>query len=130
MHRSPGQFERALPLPEYPQIYPANRRDLRAATQLLGHRHHPHALLVEAVRHDVHRRDAMAEGPRPRTGDGSRGLRLARLEIAELAATGGRDSMRPHPGCLSQVTASVSRRSVIAGSFGIATLPAAGPFTA
>jgi len=45
----------------------------------LGHRHHPHALLVEAMRHDVHRSDAMAEGPRPRTGDGRCGLRLARL---------------------------------------------------
>src|SRR5439155_8729445 len=100
-HRSPGQFERVLPLPEYPQIYPADRRDLRAATQLLGYRHHPHALLVEAVRHDVHRRDAMVDGPRPRTGDGSRGVRLARLEIAGLTALTARSlrSRRPRYRC-------------------------------
>src|SRR2546428_9757689 len=47
---------------------------------VLGHRHHPHAVLVPAVRDDVHRRTAVAEGPRPRAGDGWGDRRLARLE--------------------------------------------------
>ncbi len=43
-------------------------------------KHHPHAVLVSAVRHDVHRGAAVAPGPRPRAGDGWRHRRLARLE--------------------------------------------------
>src|SRR5215475_4294514 len=39
---------------------------------------------MEAVRDNVHRGDAVAEGPRSRARHGPRGLRLARLEVAEL----------------------------------------------
>src|SRR5438045_736998 len=53
---------------------------------LVGKGAQRHPGLKEAMRDDVHRRDAVAEGPRPRAGDGARGLRLARLEIAGLAA--------------------------------------------
>ena len=73
-----------LSLSQYSQIHPADRRDLRAAAQLLGHRHHPHAVFVEAMRDDVHRGDAVAQRPRPRAGDGPRGLRLGRLETIRL----------------------------------------------
>jgi tRNA(adenine34) deaminase len=38
--------------------------------------------------------------------------------------------MRPHRGCATGVPVSVSRRSLIAGSIGIATLPASAPFAA
>src|SRR5690349_16418552 len=84
MHRGAGQFEPALPLSQHSQIHAADRRNLWPAAQLLGHRHHPHAVLVERVRDDVHRGDAVAEGPRPRARHGPRGLRLARLEPARL----------------------------------------------
>ena len=57
-----------------------NRRRVRSRPLLLGHRHHPHADLVPAVRDDVHRGDAVAEGPRPRARDGRGHRRLARLE--------------------------------------------------
>src|SRR5215831_203883 len=50
--------------------YAADCRDFWAAAQLLGHRHYPHAVPVEAMRDDVHRGDAVAQGPRPRAGDG------------------------------------------------------------
>ena len=95
-----------LSLSQYSQIHPADRRDLRAATQLLGHRHHPHAVFVEAMRDDVHRGDAVAQGARPRAGDGPRGLRLGRLEIARLIDENrtSRDCRRsPHEGAESAV---------------------------
>src|SRR2546422_838524 len=57
---------------------------LRARPLLLGHRHHPHAVLVAAMRDDVHGRIAMAEGPRPRARHGRRHRRLARLEAPRL----------------------------------------------
>ena len=61
-------------------IFTPDLRRVRARALLLGHRYHPHAVLVSAMRDDVHRRDALAQGPRPRTSDGWRGRRLARLE--------------------------------------------------
>src|SRR5215471_19334463 len=47
---------------------------------VLGHRHHAHALPVASVRDAVHRRAALAEGPRPRAGHGPGRLWLARME--------------------------------------------------
>ena len=38
-------FERTLPLSQHPPIHPPDRRRVRPATLLLGHRHHPHAVL-------------------------------------------------------------------------------------
>ena len=110
---APGNSSAALPLPQHPQIHPADRRGVRAGAQLLGHRHHPHAVLVEAVRDDVHRRDAVAQRPRPRARHGPRGLRLARLEPARLTicpsprplpASGAREKLGfPRPACGERV---------------------------
>ena len=55
-------------------------RGVRPRALVLGHRHHPHAVLVSAMRDDVYRGAAVAEGPRPRAGDGRGRRRLARLE--------------------------------------------------
>ena len=79
---APGNSSQPYPYRNIHKYTAADLRCVRPAAQLLGHRHHPHAVLVEAMRDDVHRGDAVAEGPRPRTGHGPRGLRLARLEIA------------------------------------------------
>src|SRR4029450_13987690 len=48
-----------------------------------------HALLVAPVRDLVHRGAALAPGPRPRAGDGTRGLRLARGEAGSVWHTLG-----------------------------------------
>ena len=74
-----GEFERALSISQHPQIPPAALRRIRAAALFLGYRHHPHAVLVAAMRDAVHRGIALAQGQRPRAGDGSRRMRLARL---------------------------------------------------
>src|SRR5205823_10319214 len=77
-------FERALSLSQHPQIHPPDVRGVRPATLLLGDRHHPDAVLLPAMRNDVHRRAAVAAGPRQGAGHGAGGLRLARLEAAGL----------------------------------------------
>ena len=46
---------------------------------VLGHRHHPHALLLAAMRDLVHRGTAVAEGPRSRPRDGRGAVQLGRL---------------------------------------------------
>src|SRR4030095_10348640 len=70
----------ALPVSRHPrQPAPALRR-LRPRALVLGHRHHAHAVLVASVRDAVHGRAALAEGPRPRTGNGPGRLRLAGME--------------------------------------------------
>jgi predicted TIM-barrel fold metal-dependent hydrolase len=48
-------------------------RHIRSRADVLGHRHHPDALLLAAMRDPVYRGTAVAEGPRPRSRDG-RGL--------------------------------------------------------
>src|SRR6266536_925547 len=48
--RRARQFERALPLPQHPQIHRADLRRVRSGAHLLGHRHHSHAVLVAAMR--------------------------------------------------------------------------------
>ena len=73
-------YEPALPVQEHPRLSPPDLRGVRARALVLGHRHHPHAVLVSAVRDDVHRGAAVAEGPRPGAGDGWGRRRLARLE--------------------------------------------------
>ena len=57
----------------------SNALAVEAARQ---HRHHADAVLLEAVRHDVHRGAAVAERPRPRPRHGRRDRRLARLEAS------------------------------------------------
>ena len=81
-------LEPSLPVQEHPRLPAADRRGLRARALVLGHRHHPHAVHVPAVRDDVHRGDAVAEGPRPRAGDGCGLRRLARLETSRRMTQG------------------------------------------
>ena len=69
-------FERAVSVPQHPQVPEADLRRVRPAAHVLGHRHHAHAVHVEAVRHDVHRRAAVAQGQGPRARDGPRAVRL------------------------------------------------------
>ena len=65
---------RASPTRSATSTNTCSRSSTRSGPQrmLLGHRHHPDAVLVEAMRDDVHRGAAVAQGPRPRTGDGPR----------------------------------------------------------
>jgi predicted TIM-barrel fold metal-dependent hydrolase len=46
---------------------------------VLGHRHHPDAMLLAAMRDSVHRKTAVAEGTRSRSGHGRSRLQLAGL---------------------------------------------------
>ena len=73
-------FEPAVSVQEHPRLSPTDLRGVRSGSVVLGDRHHAHAVLVSAVRDDVHRGAAVAEGPRPRAGDGRRRRRLARVE--------------------------------------------------
>src|SRR5256885_430407 len=73
-------FEPALPVQEHPRLSAPDLRGLRPRALVLGHRHYPHAVLVSAMGDDVHRGATVAEGPRPRAGDGRGRRRLARLE--------------------------------------------------
>jgi len=80
MSGAPELFEPSLPVQEHPRLSAPDLRGVRARPLLLGHRHHPHAVLLSAVRDAVHRRAAMAPRSRPRAGDGRGHRRLARLE--------------------------------------------------
>ncbi|MBI2206578.1 MAG: amidohydrolase family protein [Candidatus Rokubacteria bacterium] len=93
-------FEPALPVPEHPRLFAADLRGVRARALVLGHRHHPHAVLVSPMRDDVHRGAAVAPGPRPRARDGWRRRRLARLEATrrEGGVTRREASARLRPG--------------------------------
>src|SRR4030095_14836712 len=73
-------FQRGLSLSQHPRPSEADLRRLRAGANVLGHRHHPHAVLVAAVRDHVHRRAALADGARPGSGHGPGRLQLARME--------------------------------------------------
>src|SRR6266852_7270641 len=75
-------FKPALPVQEHPRLPAPDLRGIWPRALLLGHRHHPHAVLVAAMRDDVHRGAAVAEGPRPRARDGGRRRRLAGLEAS------------------------------------------------
>ena len=95
------------PYQEHPQIHSPDLRCLRPAALLLGHRHHPHAVLLPAVRDDVHRRTAVTPGPRQRSRHGAGHHRLARLEApgitdfssATLAVPAVQSIVRPG-GCI------------------------------
>jgi hypothetical protein len=66
-------------------------RRLWSRADVLGHRHHPDALLLEAMRDLVHRGIAVAEGPRPRTRHGG-GI----VQLARLAAPRRRQTVKQH----------------------------------
>src|ERR1700722_11789569 len=59
------------------------------------------------MRDDVHRGDAVAQGPRPRTRHGPRGVRLARLETPRLTW------LAPHPGPRSACGERVRVRGIV-----------------
>src|SRR5439155_1275563 len=61
-------------------------RRVRPRADVLGHRHHAHAVLVAAVRDAVHGGAAVAVGQGQGAGDGARAVRVARLEAAGMSA--------------------------------------------
>ncbi len=85
-----GEFEPALSVHQHPQIPAAAVRRVRPKALFLGHRHHPHAGSVAAMRDPVHRGTAVAEGRGPRTRHGPRRVRLAGVEAVTRAVV-------PHP---------------------------------
>src|SRR5262252_9905988 len=74
----------------YPRPYPAALRCVRPRPDVLGHRHHPHAVLVAPVLDHVHGRAAVAVGPGRGADHGSRRLRLALLEPSGLIEVASR----------------------------------------
>ena len=61
---------RLLSVPQLPSAPAPRLRRVRANSDVLGHRHHPDAVFLAAMRDGVHRRDAVAQRPRPRPGHG------------------------------------------------------------
>src|SRR5437667_9712403 len=55
-------LEPALPVQEHPRLSAPDLRSVRPRALVLGHRHHPHAVLVSAMRDHVHRGAATAKG--------------------------------------------------------------------
>jgi hypothetical protein len=78
-HRRAGLFQRGLPLLVHAHLSAADLRRLRPEPHVLGHRHHQNALLLAAMRGDVHQRATLAprRGSPPRHGPGH--LRLVGL---------------------------------------------------
>ena len=62
-HRRAELLQRGLSLSQHPRAPEADLRRLRSRAHVLGHRHHPHAVLVAAVRDHVHRGAAVAHRP-------------------------------------------------------------------
>ena len=63
--KATGQAGYAVDELSVPQHSPApapGLRRVRAAADVLGHRHHPHAVFLAAMRHAVHRGAALADG--------------------------------------------------------------------
>jgi len=81
--RRPGarQLEPALSLSQHPLADPSH---VQLAADVPGYRHHPHAVLVAAMRDDVHRKTTVARGARSRARHGPRGVQLDWLEIVTL----------------------------------------------
>ena len=78
--------DKTYPFKSVHPAHPACLRRLRTEAHLLGHRLVAAALQLSPGRHDVHRRDAVAEGQDLDGVIGSRRVRLARLEVLR---TGG-----------------------------------------
>ena len=80
---------RRLSVPQLPRAPAPLLRRVRPGPDVLGHRHHPDALFLAAMRDGVHRGTAVAEGPRPRPGHGRSALQLGRLAPSRLRAAIG-----------------------------------------
>ena len=83
----PGYAEDAYPFRSFHQhlhrVFDAFGPD----PDVLGHRHHPDALFLAAMHHGVHRRTAVAQGPRPRSGHGRSPVQLGRLAPPRLVVS-------------------------------------------
>src|SRR5215470_2711682 len=75
-------FGRALSVSRHPRPHQGALRCVRPGAHVLGDGHHADAVSVEAVRDDVHRRAALADGEGQRADHGAGALQLARLEAA------------------------------------------------
>ena len=72
---APGYSGEAYPYPGDADVSAADLRRIRSAPHVLGHRHHQDAVLLAAMRDDVHRGTAVAQ--RRRTSDSSWARRCA-----------------------------------------------------
>ncbi|MCH7472233.1 hypothetical protein IIA79_04705 [bacterium] len=72
----------ALSLRQHPRSSSPDIRCLRASAHVLGHRHHPHALHLAAVRDVLHRGTILAFGKRQRIDHGAGLVPMAGLESA------------------------------------------------
>src|SRR5262245_27649168 len=90
-HRGTELLAGALSLSRHPRPYSQALRCVRARADVLGHRHHPHADHMEAVRDDVHGGATLAARAGQRADHGARALRVACLEAAGMTAARSRD---------------------------------------
>src|SRR5262249_54841748 len=90
-HRGTELLAGALSLSRHPRSYSQALRCVRARADVLGHRHHPHADHMEAVRDDVDGRATLAARAGQRADHGARALRVACLEAAGMTAARSRD---------------------------------------
>src|SRR5438046_2324232 len=84
-HRRAELLQRALSLSQHPWIPAPDLRRLRSRTDVLGHRHHAHAVRVAAVRDALHGRAAVALRARQGADHGTCPLHVARLEAGDAA---------------------------------------------
>src|SRR6516225_2898045 len=89
-HRGTELLAGALSLSRHPRPYSQALRCVRARADVLGHRHHPHADHMEAVRDDVHGGATLAARAGQRADHGARALRVACLEAAGMTAARSR----------------------------------------
>ena len=82
--RRPQLLQRPIPLQQYPRLPAPDLRRLWPGPNVLGHRHHPYALFLAAMRHHVHRRIALALRRRQGTDNGPRPLQLDRVGPSRL----------------------------------------------
>src|SRR5262249_18052686 len=90
-HRGTELLAGALSLSRHPRPHSQALRCVRARADVLGHRHHPHADHMEAVRDDVHGGATLAARAGQRADHGARALRVACLEAAGMTAARSRD---------------------------------------
>src|SRR5262245_52453205 len=79
---------------------------LRNGTHVLGNRHHEDAVLLAAVRHDVHRGAALVAGARQGTDHGPGRVRVVGLELI-VSSGGSAMTQAPHPPALRAAPATV-----------------------
>ena len=78
--RRPGLLQRAVPVHEHAPVPAPDLRRVRTGAHVLGNRHHEDAVLLAAVRDDVHRGAALAVGAGQGARHGPGRVRLVGLE--------------------------------------------------